>query len=104
MRHHQGDLEVDRTIGVRQGSREGPVNFFFIMQAAMEALQWPGGVARPEFMTRESGVVMGDNSKRKRDATTYELWDSFFCRRLRAPLQLASRTHHGLQPNLFLAF
>jgi hypothetical protein len=67
------DLEVDSTIGVRQGSCEGSVHFLFIMQAAMEALQWPDGVERPEFKTRESGVTMGENSNRKRDATPLEL-------------------------------
>ena len=72
------DSEVDSTIGVRQGSCEGPVLFLFIMQAAMETLQWPDGVARPEFMTRESGVTMGENSTRKRDATSFELWASLF--------------------------
>jgi hypothetical protein len=48
------------------------------MQAAMETLQWPDGVARPEFKTRKSGVTMGDNSNRKRDATPFELWASLF--------------------------
>ena len=67
------DSEVDSTIGVRQGSCEGPVLFLFVMQAAMETLQWPDGVARPEFKTRKSGVTMGENSNRKRDATPFEL-------------------------------
>jgi hypothetical protein len=53
-------------------------HFFFIMQAAMETLQRSGGVARPEFKTRESGVTMGDNLNRKRDATPFELWASLF--------------------------
>ena len=44
----------------------------------METLQWPDGVARPEFMTRESGVTMGENSTRRRDATSFELWASLF--------------------------
>ena len=39
------DSEVDSTMGVRQGSCEGPVLFLFIMQAAMETQQWPDGVA-----------------------------------------------------------
>jgi hypothetical protein len=72
------DSEVDSTIGVRQGSCEGPVLFLFVMQAAMETLQWPDGVARPEFKTRKSGVTMGENSNRKRDATPFELWASLF--------------------------
>ena len=36
-------------IGVRQGSCEGPVLFLFIMQAAMETLEWPEGVSKPEI-------------------------------------------------------
>ena len=64
---------MDSTIGVRQGSCEGPVLFLFITQEAMETLQWPDGVARPEFMTRERGVTMGENSTHRRDATSFEL-------------------------------
>jgi hypothetical protein len=48
------------------------------MQAAMESLQWSDGVARPEFKTHGSGVAMGDNSNRERDATPFELWASLF--------------------------
>ena len=44
----------------------------------METLQWPGDVARPEFKTRKSGVTMGENSIRIRDATPFELWASLF--------------------------
>jgi hypothetical protein len=69
---------TDSTIDVRQGSCEGPVLFLFIIQAAMETLQCPGGVARPEFKTRKSDVAMGENSNRKRDATLFELWASLF--------------------------
>jgi hypothetical protein len=54
----------------------------------METLQWPDGVARPEFMTRESGVHMGENSNRERGATPFELWASLFAGDC-APLQLA---------------
>jgi hypothetical protein len=49
------------------------VLFLFTMQAAMETLQWPVGVARPELKTRESGVAIGWNSNRNRDATSYKL-------------------------------
>jgi hypothetical protein len=41
------DSEVDSTIGVQQGSCEGPVLFLFIMQAAMETLQWPAAWRGP---------------------------------------------------------
>ena len=44
----------------------------------METLQWPGGVARPEFKTRESGVTMGKVSNRERDAPLFQLWVSLF--------------------------
>jgi hypothetical protein len=71
-------LEVGSIIGARQLSCEGPVLFLLIMQAAMETLQWPGGVARPDFKTRKSGVTKGHNSNRKRDATLFELWKSLF--------------------------
>jgi hypothetical protein len=37
----------------------------------LETLLWPSGVARPEFMTRESGVTMGKNLNRKQDATSF---------------------------------
>jgi hypothetical protein len=44
----------------------------------MKALQWPCGVARPEFMTRESDVTMGTNSNHQRDVTPLELCASLF--------------------------
>jgi hypothetical protein len=50
------DSEVDSTIGARKGSCEGPVLFLFITKAVLETLQWPSGVARPEFKTRERSV------------------------------------------------
>ena len=38
-----GDVEkeLESSIGVHQGSCEGPVFFLFIMQAAMETMKWP---------------------------------------------------------------
>jgi len=45
-----------------------------IRQGSVGKLQWPGGVARPEFKTRESGVTKCGNSNRKRGATRFELW------------------------------
>ena len=72
------DSEIDSTIGVRQGSCEGPVLFLFIMQAAMETLEWPDGVSKPEFMTREYGKITGERSSRVRDASSFELWASLF--------------------------
>ena len=51
------ECELESSIGVRQGSCEGPVLFLFIMQAAMETMKWP--VPKPEFRTRANGVTMG---------------------------------------------
>jgi len=72
------DSEIDSTIGVRQGSCEGPVLFLFIMQAAMETLEWLEGVSKPEFMTREYGKTTGERASRVRDASSFELWTSLF--------------------------
>jgi hypothetical protein len=43
----KGSSEVDSTIGVQQGPCESPVLLNFTIQAAMKALQGPGGGARP---------------------------------------------------------
>ena len=43
------DTEVASTIGVRQGSCEGPPLFLFIMQAAMETFEWPEDMEKPVF-------------------------------------------------------
>ena len=50
--------------------------FLFIMQAAMETMNWP--VPKPEFRTRTDGVTMGEKSERKRGAKTFEFWLSLF--------------------------
>ena len=73
-----GDVEtlLESSIGVRQGSCEGPVLFLFIMQAAMETMIWP--VSKPEFRTRTDGVTMSERSVRKRGATSFNLWLSLF--------------------------
>jgi hypothetical protein len=34
------EKEMDRTIGVRQGSCEGPPLFLFMIQAALETMEW----------------------------------------------------------------
>ena len=49
------DTEMDSSIGVRQGSCEGPVLFLFFMQAVMETLVWPAGIIKPEFCTSRAG-------------------------------------------------
>jgi hypothetical protein len=48
------------------------------MQAAMKTMEWPAGVERPQFSTRVGGVTTGEDPKRKRGATTFELWASMF--------------------------
>ena len=70
------DSELESSTGVRQGSCEGPVLFLFIMQAALEIMNWP--VAKPGFRTCENGVTMGERTGRKRGATTFEHWCSLF--------------------------
>ena len=72
------DSEINSTIGVRQGSCEGPVLFIFIMHAAMETLDLPESVTKPEFMTREYGKTTVERSSRVRDAHSFELWTSLF--------------------------
>ena len=72
------DYVIDSSIGVRQGSCEGPVLFLFIMQAAMETLLWPEGIEKPQFRTREEGKTMGEKWDRMRGAKTFELWASLF--------------------------
>ena len=48
------------------------------MRAAMETLEWPEGVSKPEFMTREYGKTTGERASRVRDACSFELWASLF--------------------------
>ncbi len=67
---------MESSIGLRQGSCEGPILFFFIMQAAIETLTWP--VAKPVFHTRSKSVTMGERLFRKRDASSFDLWASLF--------------------------
>ena len=66
----QIDYIIDSSIGVRQGSCEGPVLFLFIMRAAMETLVWPTGINKPQFRTRKDGETMGEKWNRKRDSKT----------------------------------
>ena len=89
------DSKIDSTIGVRQGSCEGPVLFLFIMQAAMETLEWPDGVSNPEFMTREYGKTIGERTSRVRDASSFELWTSLFADDCVLPFQSRNELIRG---------
>ena len=44
----------------------------------METLEWPEGVSKPEFMTREYGQTTGERASRVRDACSFEFWTSLF--------------------------
>jgi hypothetical protein len=70
------DSDIPSTIGVRQGSCEGPALFLFMIQAALETMEWPA--AKPQFCTREQGPITGASSSRKRGVTTFDLWSSLF--------------------------
>ena len=78
------DTTVPSSIGVRQGSVEGPSIFLFVMQAAIETMEWP--VAKPEFCTRDDGKTHGERWDRKtqgerwenRKIETFPLWSSLF--------------------------
>jgi hypothetical protein len=70
------DTELPSTIGVRQGACEGPTLFLFIIQAALETMEWP--VDKPEFCTKENGQTTGMRSTAKAGVTTFQLWASLF--------------------------
>ena len=64
------------TIGVRQGSCEGPALFLFIMQAAIETAEWP--VEKPHFCTAEIGPITGAKTNRKKEIIDFDFWASLF--------------------------
>ena len=73
------DVSVSSTIGVRQGSCEGPTLFLFIMQAALETMEWP--VDKPQFCRREDGKsekLTGVRPFLKQGVTTFDMWASLF--------------------------
>ena len=72
----EDDTEVPSTIGVRQGSCEGPSLFLIIIQAALETMEWPA--AKPQFCTMEDGKTTGALWNRKKGVTTFDLWASLF--------------------------
>ena len=71
------NTDVPSNIGVRQGACEGPALFLFIMQAALETMDWP--VDKPPFHTREAGEVTGEKWDRKGGGTeAFNLFSSLF--------------------------
>jgi hypothetical protein len=70
------DSDIPSTIGVRQGSCEGPALFLFMIQAALETMEWPA--AKPSLCTREEGPITGAKWNRKQGVTTFDLWSSLF--------------------------
>ena len=72
------DKEVFSTIGVRQGSCEGPVLWLFMIQAALETMDWP--VEKPQFCTVRDGQVHGMRGPAKplKLEETFEFWRSLF--------------------------
>jgi hypothetical protein len=50
----EADIAVESTIGVRQGSNEGPVLFLFFVQAVFDTLTWPDEIKPLMFMSHVS--------------------------------------------------
>ena len=71
------DTMIDVTIGVRQGSCEGPVLFLFIMNAAMETMEWPAHIKMPTFLYDDKTGPTGGNPTKRR-ARAFQVWHSLF--------------------------
>ena len=73
------DAVIDSTIGVRQGSSEGPCLFLIMLQACLESMQWPDGVKKPTFHTTDAntGKVTGTKHNTK-TFTKFEFWLQLF--------------------------
>ena len=46
---HMHASTIDVTIGVRQGSCEGPILFLFCMNACLDRMEWPASIAKQAF-------------------------------------------------------
>ena len=73
-----GDEIIDSSMGVRQGSSEGPCLFLLILQACLESMTWPPGITKPEFYTTDAanGKIHGEKCTRK--GTKFECWLQLF--------------------------
>ena len=77
---------IDVTIGVRQGSCEGPVLFLFMILAAMETLTWPASITKPVFTCelqkettsckKKSPKITGQVCKNR--SNHFDFWHSLF--------------------------
>jgi hypothetical protein len=72
------DVTVSSTIGVRQGSNEGPVLFLFFMLAVFHTLVWPEGIEPLEFMTTHERGEGKSNGRLLEDKCFFTLMQSLF--------------------------
>jgi hypothetical protein len=71
------DIIVNSTIGVRQGSNEGPVLFLFFMLAVFDTLEWPDSITEPMFFSHKNGDLKL-NGRSKVGKVEYKLSESLF--------------------------
>jgi hypothetical protein len=71
------DSTIDVTIGVRQGSCEGPILLLFYMNAALETLEWPAHIRRPTFAFDRTAGPTGVKH-RTSACRLFEVWHSLF--------------------------
>jgi hypothetical protein len=70
--------EIKSSIGVRQGSCEGPILFLLVMQAVLETIKWPDEIVKPSFMTALSNGKLKERINRRQDVEPYEFWSSLY--------------------------
>jgi hypothetical protein len=71
------DIIVNSTIGVRQGSNEGPVLFLFFMLAVFDTLEWPDSITEPMFFSHKNGDLKM-NGRSEVGKVEYKLSESLF--------------------------
>ena len=74
--HGGAKADIGVSIGVRQGSCEGPVLFLFMMLAAMETLMWSTDMSKPVFVCNSKSGLTGTKPVKK--AIHFDLWHSLF--------------------------